>query len=138
MRLSVNVDGGKYWALERKQTPGRRSMTIGRRTLLAAVPFSLFFASSSQAAPKSAWDGTWSGSWGGQAATSVTIAGNRVVRYEYKGAPAPVGKSKVTPTTVTFGPKDFTVTITKTGDTTASAQYHSAVNGDAAADLTKQ
>jgi hypothetical protein len=67
----------------------------------------------------------------------VTISGNKVVRYEYNGSSAPVGKSKVTPTTVTFGPSDFTVTLTKTGDTSASAQYHG-VMGDAAADLTKQ
>ena len=113
-------------------------MVITRRALFIGVPISLLLtASASQAASKSSWDGTWVGSWGGQADTSVTIVGNRVARYTYKGQSVPVGTNKVTQTTVTFG-TGYTVTITKMTNTTASAQYHSASMGDAAADLTKQ
>ena len=71
-------------------------MKINRRMAFASIPLSLLFASSLQAAPKSSWDGTWSGSWGGRDPTSITIAGNRVVSYEYQGASTPVAKSKVT------------------------------------------
>ena len=113
-------------------------MVITRRALFTFVPISvLLAASASEAASKSTWDGTWIGSWGGQADTSVTVVGYRVARYTYKGQSVPVGTNKVTKTTVTFG-TDYTVTITKLTDTTASAQYHSASMGDAAADLTKR
>jgi hypothetical protein len=121
----------------KKQSNLGTIMAITRRVLLTAVPISLLFAASApQAASKNAWNGTWVGSWGGQADTSVMIVGNKVVRYMYRGRSVPVGANKVTQMTVTFG-TDYTVTITKLTDTTASAQYHSS-NGDAAADLTKQ
>jgi hypothetical protein len=113
-------------------------MAITRRAFSFAVSIALLgVASAAQAATKSAWDGTWVGSWGGQADASITISGNKVVRYLYRGQSTPVGASKVTQTTVTFG-AGYTVTITRLTDTTASAQFHSASLGDAAADLTKQ
>ena len=113
-------------------------MTTARRALLVAIPLALLvFADASQADPKAPWDGTWTGSWGGQGDTSVTIAGNKVVRYVYKGEPQPIGTNRVTSTTVLFGPSSFTVVITKTGKTTAFAQYHSATS-DASGNLTKQ
>jgi hypothetical protein len=114
-------------------------MTIDRRVLLALiVTSSVGFAPPLMAASKKIWDGTWSGSWGGQADTSVTISGKKVVTYTYKGAAVPITHSKVSDDTVMFGSATYTVTITKTGDTTATAQYHSPVNGDASALLTKQ
>lgn len=112
-------------------------MNISRRMVLASIPVSLLFASSLQAAPKSAWDGTWSGSWGGQRPTSITIAGGRVVSYEYQGVSTPVAKSIVTPTRVSYGENGTTVALTKTTKTTAFAELHSS-DGDATAELTKQ
>jgi hypothetical protein len=106
--------------------------------VFASIPLSLLFASSLQAAPKSSWDGTWSGSWGGRDPTSITIAGNRVVSYEYQGVSTPVARSKVTPKRVTYKSNDgTTVTLTKTSKTTAFATLHSS-QGDATAELTKQ
>jgi len=112
-------------------------MKINRRMVFASIPLSLLFASSLQAAPKSSWDGTWSGSWGGRDPTSITIAGKRVVSYEYQGVSTPVARSKVTPKRVTYTSNGTTVTLTKTSKTTAFATLHSS-QGDATAELTKQ
>ena len=124
-------------------------MIISRRMVFAAIPLSILFASSLQAAPKrhvrherhaapkSSWEGTWSGAWGGSQPCSVTIAGNRVVSYEYQGASTPVTKSRVTPKTVTYEGTGATVTLTRTGAKTALAKLHSQ-QGDATAQLTRQ
>jgi hypothetical protein len=113
-------------------------MTIARRALLLAIPLTLLALSSApNAAPKGAWDGVWTGRWNGQYDTSVTIARNRVTEYTYRGYPVPFsGHGKVTADTVSFG-KEFTVTLTKTSETTASAAYHGS-NGDETAYLTRQ
>src|ERR1700722_16094033 len=112
-------------------------MIISRRMVFAAIPLSILFASSLQAAPKrhvrherhaahaSSWAGTWSGSWGGSQPTTITIEGTRVVSYTYQGAATPVTKSHVTPKTVTYEGQGTTVTMTRTGATTASATLHS-------------
>src|SRR5271156_5434375 len=120
-------------------------MIINRRMVFAAIPLSILFASSLQAAPKrhvrhaaptSSWDGTWSGAWGGSQPCSVTIAGNRVVSYEYQGASTPVTKSRLTSKTVTYEGTGATVTLTRTGTTTALATLHSQ-QGDATAQMTR-
>ena len=74
--------------------------------------------------------------WGGRDPTSITIAGKRVVSYEYQGVSTPVAKSKVTPKRVTYISNGTTVTLTKTSNTTAFAALHSS-QGDATAELTK-
>jgi len=112
-------------------------MKINRRIAFALIPLSLLFAGSPQAAPKGSWDGTWSGAWGGRDPTSITIAGNRVVSYVYQGASTPVAGSKVTQKRVIYKSSGVTVTLTKTGKTTAHATLHSS-QGDAIADLTRQ
>jgi hypothetical protein len=114
-------------------------MKRSRRTLLAALSFSLLVVGSADAASKRSWDGTWRGKWGGQDAqeTSVTIVGNKVVSYTYQGASTPVAASKVTPTTVTYGEQGVTVVLKRTGDDTASASLHSP-QGDATAELTRE
>ena len=112
-------------------------MKINRRMVLASIPLSFLFASSLQAAPKSSWDGTWSGSWGGRDPTSITIARNRVVSYQYQGASTQVAKSRVTPQRVVYVSNGVTVTLIKTSNTTASATLHSS-QGDTTAILTRQ
>ena len=69
--------------------------------------------------------------------TSITIAGQRVVSYEYQGASTPVTRSKVTLKRVIYRSNGVTVTLTKTGRTTAFATLHSS-QGDATAILTRQ
>jgi len=122
-------------------------MIVSRRMVFAAIPLSILSASSLQATPKrhvrhaaakgSSWEGTWRGAWGGKEATAVTIAGNRVVSYEYQGATTPVSASHVTPTRITYGDNGVTVTLTRTSKTTASATLHSS-QGGATAELTRQ
>jgi hypothetical protein len=112
-------------------------MIVGRRGFFFAVPLALFVAGSAQAAPRHSWDGTWSGAWGGSNPTSITIAGKRVVSYVYQGMTTPVVRSHVTPTKVVYGDNGVTVTLIRTGKTTASASLHSQ-QGDATAQLTKQ
>ena len=90
-------------------------MNINRRIAFASVSLLLLFTSSLAAAPRSSWDGTWSGAWGGREPTSITIAGSRVVSYEYGGATTPVASSVVTPSRVTYGDNGVTVILTKTG-----------------------
>jgi hypothetical protein len=112
-------------------------MKINRRMVLASIPLSLLFATSPQAAPKGSWDGTWSGLWGGRDSTSITIARNRVVSYEYQGTSTPVAMSRVTPQRVVYVSNGVTVTLIKTSNTTASATLHSS-QGDATAKLVRQ
>jgi hypothetical protein len=114
-------------------------MTFRRRTLLAALPLSVLFIGSVYAAPRFSWDGTWSGKWGGQDAqsTSVTIANNKVVSYQYQGVSTPVSASKVTATTVTYEDRGVSVVLKRTSDRTAEASLHSS-QGDATAVLTRQ
>jgi hypothetical protein len=113
-------------------------MTRPSRWLLLAVMITAF-SSAALAASKTGWDGTWSGAWGGKAseATSVTIADNKVVSYEYQGVSHPVANSKVTPAKITYEDQGNTVTLIKKSETTASAALHSD-QGDATAELTRQ
>ena len=97
-------------------------MKLSNRWLVAALLFSSF-SSSALAAPKSTWDGIWSGAWGGSRPTSVTIANEQVVSYEYGGASTPVSASTVTASLITYGDKGTVVTIRKTGKTTASGDH---------------
>lgn len=111
--------------------------SIGRM-VFASIPLALVLASSVQAAPRGSWEGTWSGAWGGKEQTSVTIADKHVVSYEYQGVSHPVSKSKITPKKIVYeGDQGVTVTLTRTGEATASAALHSD-QGDATAELTRQ
>ena len=112
-------------------------MNISRRLVFVWVPLSVLWASLTQAGPTSSWDGTWSGAWGGREPTSITIADRRVVSYEYQSVSHPVKSSKVTPAKITYEDEGVTVTLTKTGATTAHATLHSE-QGDATAELTRQ
>jgi hypothetical protein len=92
------------------------------------------------AMPKTGWDGTWSGAWGGQPdqATSLTIAGNRVVSFTYQGMSHPVATpSNVGPTMLTYQDQGNVVTLTKQSDTTAAATLQTGM-GNATAVLTRQ
>ncbi|THD45467.1 MAG: hypothetical protein E7774_08005 [Bradyrhizobium sp.] len=110
-------------------------MTRHFRWVLAAA----IFATMSSSALASGWNGTWSGEWGGNAqqATSVTVAGNRVVSYSYQGVSHPVAASVVTATKITYEDEGNNVTLTRTGEKTAHATLHSG-NNDATAELTLQ
>jgi hypothetical protein len=102
-------------------------MTVGQRLprvamLLTAI---LFCAQASRGLDAASWDGVWNGTlvknhpW----PISVSIANGKVVSFTEKGASFDVRFGKVTPTSVVFGDKaNYTVTLTKTGDTTASAK----------------
>jgi hypothetical protein len=109
---------------------------LAGRWLVAALIFSSF-SSSALAAPKDTWDGIWSGAWGGSRPTSVTIANEQVVSYEYGGASTPVSASQVTASLVIYGNNGTLVRIRKTGNKTASATIHGPM-GDATAELKKQ
>lgn len=123
-------------------------MAIDRRAVVAALPLSLFLADFAEAALKhehardrdeASWDGTWSGNWGGEdwQATSITIANNHVVSFEYHGVSTPISESTVTPTTVSYEHNGVTVTLTRTSATTAMASLHSWM-GETTARLTRQ
>jgi hypothetical protein len=120
-------------------------MSIDRRAVLAAMPLSFFVASYAEANPKHkhhhhSWDGKWSGNWGGQAseATSIRIVNNKVVSYDYHGATTPVSApSTVTPTTFSYQVNGVSVSLTRTGATTATASLRSSM-GEATAQLIRQ
>jgi hypothetical protein len=104
--------------------------------LSAAVMITAF---SSSAFAASGWDGTWSGAWGGKAeqATEITVAGKKVVSYSYQGVSHPVTSSSVTATKITYEDQGNSVTLTKTGESTAHAKLHTGSN-DADAELTRK
>lgn len=105
--------------------------------LLVAV---LIAASSSTAlsAMQTGWDGTWSGAWGGDPsqATSVTVAGNRVVSYTYQGLSHPVASSNVTANSITYQDQGNTVMLTRRSATTANATLNTP-QGNGTAVLTR-
>jgi hypothetical protein len=104
--------------------------------LIAAA--SIVALSSAALAALPGWDGTWSGAWGGDAnqATSVTVAGNRVVSYTYQGVSHPVASSNVTAGTITYQDQGNSVTLTKRNETTANVTMHGQY--DATAVLTRR
>jgi hypothetical protein len=110
-------------------------MTRPSRLLLAAVMTIV----SSSAFAASGWDGTWSGAWGGKTdqATTITVSGKKVVSYSYQGVSHPVTSSNVTATKITYEDQGNSVTITKTGESTAHAALHSGSN-DADAELRRK
>ena len=93
-----------------------------------------------EAAPKKAqaaaqtWDGTWSGKWGGKSSGRVTVKGNKVTSYYFRGQPQSVGKTTVSGKTLRFG-SDYSVTMTLTGDNSASAFWRG--NGTAKAEMVR-
>ena len=91
------------------------------------------------AASRAAWDGTWSGMWGGKTTetTSITVSGERVVSYSYQGVSHPVASSSVTARKITYEDQGNSVTLTRTGETTAHAALHTS-QGDATAELKRQ
>lgn len=106
-------------------------MYINKLILAAALSVSATWATmptEATASPKKAaaqsvsWDGTWSGKWGGRATGQIRIKGNKVVAYYFRGRAQNVGATKVSRNTIRFG-SDYTVTLTMTGDDTASAFY---------------
>jgi hypothetical protein len=114
-------------------------MNISRRMAFALIPIALLWSGAGQAGSAGSWDGTWSGAWGGRdsEATSVTVAGKRVVSYTYQGVSHPVSSSKVTPAKITYEDQGVTVTLTRTSEKTAAATLHSD-QGDGTAELTRQ
>jgi hypothetical protein len=82
-------------------------------------------AVSAEAQTNTSWDGIWNGSWGGLTAARIIIAGGRVVEYDYRGTPQRFGVTTLSADGLSFGtPPDFVVTLTRTGEATASAHYH--------------
>ena len=115
-------------------------MAIGQRlprvAMLTAI---LFSAQASRAQDAASWDGTWNGTLGKNHPwpISVSIANGKVVGFTEKGVSFDVRFAKVTPISVVFGDDvNYTVTLTKTGDTTSAAKVHSR-RGSARASLTK-
>lgn len=97
-----------------------------RQFLSIIAPLALLIsAQTPQAAEQGAWDGAWTGSLGNVSTISVTIANNKVVNYSFRGAPIKIAYDKVADGMVSFGdPNHYKMTLTKTSDTTASANYH--------------
>jgi len=115
-------------------------MTIGQHIpRVAILTAMLFSAQPSWAQDAAPWDGTWNGTFGKNHPwpISVSIADGKVVGFTEKGVSFDVRFAKVTPTSVVFGDRaNYTVTLTKTGDTTASAKVHGR-RGSGTASLTK-
>jgi len=115
-------------------------MTINRRFLcVAMLTAALLSAQASRGQDAASWDGTWNGTLGKihPWPISVSIANGKVVGFTEKGAAFDVQFTKVSPTSVIFGDKaNYTVTLTKTGDTTISAKVHGR-HGSGTALLTK-
>ena len=85
-------------------------------------------------------DGTWTGSWGGNSpyskSATVKIVGGKVVEYDYAGASVPVGNSKVTTQTATFG-AGYSVRMTLAPDGNHATASYSGHGGNASAYLSR-
>jgi len=130
-------------------------MKFHRWSAFAAVTLAVSLAGSAQAATHhyyghkhyghgrhvagraSSWDGRWAGAWGGNDPTAINIHGGRVVSYEYGGATTPVHSSRVSAKRISYGEKDVSVTVTRTGPNTAHATIKTS-QGNGEADLTRQ
>jgi hypothetical protein len=127
---------------EQGMSPHERGfpMTIGQRPLrVAMLTAILFSAQASWGQDAGSWDGAWNGTLGKNHPwpISVSIAKGKVVVFTEKGASFDVRFAKITPTSVVFGDEaNYTVTLTKTGDTTASAKVRGR-RGSGTALLTK-
>lgn len=114
-------------------------MTASRRLILFFLPLALLASVSvTKAAPPASWDGTWAGLWDGKDDTSIEIVDNKVIGYSFKGAKQPVETRDVSEKQLAFGTKLFTITLTRTNETTATAQFDSGTMGVAKADLTRR
>ena len=113
-------------------------MMIARRLFLVAAPLALLAsANAAQTQQQWSWDGAWTGLLGKTSVISVTVRKDGAVDYVFRGAPMPIQYSKITDETVSFGDRDhYSMTLTRTGDKTASATYHGR-NGFATAALVK-
>ena len=90
-------------------------------------PVSDGLRASSRGQDAASWDGTWNGTLGKHHPwpISVSIANGKVVGFTEKDVSFDVRFVKVTPTSIVFGDKaNYTVTLTKTGDTTTSAEVY--------------
>lgn len=103
-------------------------MTIGRRFSAAAIlTATLFSAQASRGADAGSWDGSWSGTLGSVKPwpISISITQGKVVSFTEAGVPFDVRYTKITPDTVFFGDQaHYSITLIKTGDTTAAAKVH--------------
>lgn len=114
-------------------------MTIDRRAMLMSVPFTVLLSiNRTKAESLVSWDGTWTGLWGGADDTSIKIVDNKVVGYSFKGTTQSVDTRNVTDKQFSFGTRLFTITLTRTSETTAVAKFQSDTMGVTKADLTKQ
>src|SRR3984885_13898634 len=103
-------------------------MIIGRGFLSVAIlTATLLSAQVSWGADASSWDGTWSGSLGKVKPwpISVSITNGKVVSFTESGVPFDIRYTKITQDAVFFGDQaHYSIKLTKTGDTTASAKIH--------------
>jgi len=112
---------------------------MDRRWILVSLPLVLLASiSATKAAGPMSWDGAWTGLWGGADDTSIKIADNKVVGYSFKGTTQPVETGDVTEKQLSFGTNVFTITLTRTSETTAVAQFQSNTMGVTKANLTRQ
>jgi hypothetical protein len=81
-------------------------------------------------------DGTWTGKWGGETSAKVSVSGDKVTSYYFKGTPQKVGPTKASKTSLSFG-SGYTVKVTLTGRNTAHASYRSD-KGSAEAELVRR
>jgi hypothetical protein len=99
---------------------------VGRRLVLIAMALALCIGGATARAEQDRpWDGAWTGTLGEMSPISVTISGNKVVKYTFMGAPMPIQYSKIDAGEVLFGDRDhYNMTLARTGATTAAALYH--------------
>jgi hypothetical protein len=121
---------------------GRKMRSVMRRNrrffLLAASLSVALLSRPGWAIEAKPWDGNWSGSLGKVWPVVVTIKDGKVVQYLYGGAPVAIAYQKMSDSKVSFGDREhYAMTMTKTGEETATANFHGR-HGDVKADLTRK
>jgi len=100
-------------------------MTFALRSFVIAASLALLMSANGARADGSSWDGAWKGLLRDKEDIAVVIAKDKVIDFTIMGTPLPVAYVDFTPTSVSFGDREhYSLTLTKAGETTASAIYH--------------
>jgi hypothetical protein len=97
-----------------------RRHTLG--LLLAAAPT---FAIGVANAAADSWDGVWAGAWPDGNTIQITISGQSVTDYKYKGQGVAINSQQVTPKSVVFtvGYLNAQIRLARTGKKSATIFY---------------
>ena len=114
-------------------------MAENRVIITAAICAAAAITGVSYAQDAKSWDGTWTGYWNNRSFCKIIISGGKLVEYDFgAGRDTNLTLSEANATSFAFHSRFMHVTLTKTGETTASAQYGNIKGGSGGTVFTRQ